>query len=266
MFHHRWLIPIVMFALSLFTATASAELYRLGIAPVMSQEETTQRYDNLLAYLARQTGQQFELVTSKNFMGYWQDMRKPDAFDFMLDGAHLAAYRVERRNNRFVARVDGVVSYSLVGRGEDLIIEPEELLTRRIGVLPSPNMSAIAVGKLFHNPSKQPKLVSMNNAEEALNAVRDKKVDAAMVPTSFVARYQDASVILTTEQTPGMTLTATAQVPQAIVDKVRAALLQADKEPDGRKALEQLQFSRFINVVPGDYQGLGALLEDLWGY
>lgn len=264
MMNHRFLV--MGLSALFFAANAYADIYRLGIAPVMSQEETTQRYDNLLAYLNRKTGHQFELVTSRNFMGYWQDMRKPDVFDFMLDGAHLAAYRVERRNNRFVARVDGVVSYSLVGRGEDLIIEPDELLTRSIGVLPSPNMSAIAIGKLFHNPSKQPKQVTMNNAEEALNAVRDRKVDAAMVPTSFVARYPGASVIMTTDQTPGMTLTATAKVPQEIVDKVREALLQADKDADGRKALEQLQFPRFIEVVPSDYQGLGTLLEDLWGY
>lgn len=265
MIKHRF-VMLMLFPLLLFVANASAVTYRIGIAPVMSQEETSQRYDNLLSYLANKTGHRFELVLSKNFMGYWQSMRKPDVFDFMLDGAHLAAYRVERRNNRFVARVDGVVSYALVGRAEDMIIEPDELLTRSIGILPSPNMSAIAVGKLFNNPSKQPKQVVMNNAEEALNAVRDGKVDAAMVPTSYVQRYAGASIILTTEQTPGMTLTATDKVPQEVVDQVRLALLQADKDSDGKKALEQLQFARFLEVAPRDYQGLGRLLEDLWGY
>jgi hypothetical protein len=173
MISHRS-VTILLSTLLLFAVNTKADTYRLGIAPVMSQEETSQRYDSLLSYLANKTGHRFELVLSKNFMGYWQSMRKQDVFDFMLDGAHLAAYRVERRNNRFVARVDGVVSYALVARAEDMIIEPDELLTRSIGVLPSPNMSAIAIGKLFNNPSKQPKQVVMNNAEEALNAVRGK--------------------------------------------------------------------------------------------
>lgn len=265
MITHR-VTPLLLCALLLIPAVAPAETYRLGIAPVMSQEETSQRYDLLLNYLAKHTGHQFELVLTKNFMGYWQNMRKPDVYDFMLDGSHLAAYRVERRNNRYVARVDGVVSFSLVGRADDLIIEADELLTRSIGVLPSPNMSAIATGKLFNNPAKQPKLVTMNNAEEALNAVRDGKVDAAMVPTSFVQRYTDASLIMTTDQYPGMTLTATPRVPDEVVAKVRQALLQADRDGEGQKALADLQFARFIAVEPRDYQGLGRLLEDLWGY
>lgn len=259
-------VPMLLSALFLFSASTHAATYRLGIAPVMSQEETSQRYDALLNYLAKHTGHRFELVLSKNFMGYWQSMRKPDVFDFMLDGSHLAAYRVDRRNNRFVARVDGVVSFTLVGRADDLIIETDELLTRKIGVLPSPNMSAIATGKLFNNPAKQPKQVVMNNAEEALNAVRDGKVDAAMVPTSFVQRYPGASTIMTTDQFPGMTLTATDKVPDEVIAKVREALLQADKDPAGQKALTQLQFSRFLVVEPGEYQGLGRMLEDLWDY
>jgi ABC-type phosphate/phosphonate transport system substrate-binding protein len=63
-----------------------------------------------------------------------------------------------------------------------------------------------------------------------------------------------------------MTLTATDKVPQVVIDKVRQALLQADKDSEGKKALEQLQFTRFLEVTPRDYQGLGRLLEDLWGY
>ena len=259
-------IAFLFASILVISANSNAATYRLGVPPVMSQAESTQRYNALLHYLGNKTGHRFELVTSSNFMGYWQSMRKPDVFDFLIDGAHLAAYRVERRHHSFVARLDGVVSYSLIGRGEDLIIDPEELLNRTIAILPSPNMSAIAMAKIFNNPSHQPRQVVMTNAEEALDAVRSKKVDAAIVPTSFLPRYPGASVILTTEQMPGLTMTASADVPQDVVVKVQEALVQAYNEPEGKQALDQLQFVKFIAVSPRDYQGLGQLLEGLWGY
>lgn len=259
-------ITALVTALFVISANSHADTYRLGVPPVMSLEESTLRYEGLLNYLNSKTGHSFELVASKNFMGYWQAMRKPDVFDFVLDGSHLAAYRVDRRNHRYVARLEGVVSYSLVARGEDLIIEPEELLSRTIAILPSPNMSAIAMADIFDNPSRQPKQVAMSNAEEALDAVRNGSVDAAIVPTAFLPRYPGASVILTTEQMPGLTMTVSTKVPEVVVMKVKEALLQADKDSKGKQALEQLRFIRFIPVDPHDYQGLGEMLNGLWGY
>lgn len=193
--------------LLLLAANCTAATYRLGVPPLMSEVESAQRYAPLLRYLSDKTGQHFELAMSTNFMGYWQSMRRGTAFDFLLDGSHLAAYRVDRRHHRFVARLEGVVSYSLVARGEDLIMEPEELLNRRIAILASPNMSALAMAKIYSNPSRQPKQVPMASAEAALDAVRNGVVDAAIVPTPFLPRYPGASVILTTEQMPGLTMT-----------------------------------------------------------
>lgn len=253
-------------ALLTFATYCNAATYRIGVPPVMSQTESTQRYEPFLRYLSDKTGQRFELVTSKNFMGYWQAMRKAETYDFVLDGSHLAAYRVDRHNHHFVARLEGVVSYSLVARGEDLIMEPEELLTRSIAILPTPNMSALALAEIFNNPSRQPKQVAMPNAEEALDAVRNGVVDAAIVPTAFLPRYPGASVVLTTQQMPGLTMTASAEVPQDVFAKVQKALLQAESDPQGKQALEQLRFIRFIEVSPHDYQGLGQMLSGLWGY
>lgn len=265
MLNHRLAVAVLTTFL-LFTTNSHAATYRIGVPPVMSQAESMKRYDMLLRYLNSKTGDKFELVTTANFMGYWQTMRRPDAYDFLMDGAHLAAYRVDRRKHRYVVRQEGVVSYSLVARGEDLIMEPEELLNRTIAILPAPNMSAIVLAKIYNNPSRQPKQVVMNNADEALDAVRNGKVDAAIVPTAFLPRYPGALVILSTDPMPGLTMTASPNVPQDVVVKVREALLQVDKDASGKTALVQLQFGKFITVTPRDYEGLGQLLYGLWGY
>ncbi len=253
-------------AMMLLSHSSSAETWRLGVAPVLSPEETSQRYAPLLRYLAEQTGERFELVSNRNFMGYWQKMRQPGAMHFMLDGSHLAAYRVDRREHRFVARLDGLVSYTLIARADDLIIDPEELLNRRIAFLPSPNLSAILFSRVFDNPMRQPRPVPVANADAAMEAVRNSEADAAFVPTPFLQRYPDASVVLTTEQMPGMTLTAAPEVSEELASAVREALLRAHEDPRGQAALERLRFVQFIPADAADYRGLGELLKGVWGY
>lgn len=252
--------------LSLLSPVCGAESYRIGVAPLMSQEETQLRYRLLLQYLKKKTGHQFELVTTNNFMGYWSVMLKPAGLHFALDGAHLAGYRVKRRGHRFIARLDGVVSYSLIVRADDLILEAEELLNRSLAVLPAPNMSAIAASQVFNNPMRQPNQVPVANAETAMEAVRSGTADAAFVPTPFLQRYPEANVVMTTEQMPGMTMTASAEVPELVGSSVQKALLGAADEPEGKKALDELRFVRFIRVSEAEYEGLENLLKEMWGY
>lgn len=253
-------------ALMLFAQTSHAETWRLGVAPLLSPQEASQRYAPLLRYLSEQTGQQFELVTSRNFMAYWQKMLQPEAMHFQLDGSHLAAYRMDRRQHRLVARLDGLVSYTLIARADDLIIDPEELLNRRIAFLPSPNLSAILFSRIFDNPMRQPRPVPVANADAAMEAVRTGKADAAFVPTPFLQRYPEASVVLTTEQMPGMTVTAAPGVPEEVVSALRDALLRAHEDPKGQAALERLRFVQFIPADAAEYRGLGELLKGIWGY
>lgn len=260
------LLTLSAVALLIFAQNSLADAYRLAVAPLMSPAETRERYTPLLQYLQRKTGHSFELVTSGNFMSYWSVIRKPKELHFALGGSHLAAYLVARQQHGFVARLDGVVSYSLIARADEFVIEPEELLNKRLAILPAPNMSALAAAQVFSNPMRQPVQVPVVNAEAAMEAVRNAQADAAFVPTPFLQRYPEAAVILTTDQMPGMTLTASPGVAQSVVTQLQQALFEATDDPQGKKALEELRFVKFIKAEPSEYAGLEKLLEGMWGY
>ena len=257
---------VLSFCLSLPLVAEAAEKYRLGIAPVLDYEETMKTYQPMAEYLSQKAGIEVELVPARNFIGYWSQMRKPEAYDFILDGAHLAAYRVEKMEHRLLARVSGVLSFTLISRPDDLILDPEELVNRKVAVLASPNIGGLQAHKLFNNPMRQPKMIEAKNALDALEAVRSGKADAAFVPTPILSRYPEATVIISSEQMPNMTLTASPRVPPEVAEAVASALIEAGASEDGKTMLDEVNIVGFEPVVSAEYKGLEKLLQGMWGY
>lgn len=249
-----------------FHANAEGTIYKLGIAPVLDYEDTLRTYQPLVEYLSSKIGVEIELVPARNFIGYWSQMRKPDAYDFLLDGAHLAAYRMKKMDHQLVAKVTGVLSFTLISRPDDLILDPEELVNRRVAVLASPNLGGLQVYNLFNNPARQPLMIEVKNALDALEAVRDGRADAAYVPTPILARYPEATVIASSEQMPNMTLTVSSRVPQEVRDAVTHAVIDASNSEEGRTMLAAINIDAFEAANHSDYQGLEKVLSGMWGY
>lgn len=247
-------------------STHASEPYRLGVAPVLDFEDTLKTYQPMVDYLSEKTGVKFELVPSQNFIGYWNQMRNADAYDFLLDGAHLSAWRLAKMEHRLVARVSGVLSFTLISREDDLYLEPDELVHRKVAVLASPNVGGLQVYNLFTNPSRQPQMVEVRNAVDALEAVRDGRADAAYVPTPILARYPEATVITTSEPMPNMSLTASPRVPLEVGERVASALIEAAESDAGREMLAAISINGFEEAEEREYEGLETLLHGMWGY
>lgn len=244
----------------------SAEKYRLGIAPVLDAEVTMKTYQPMVDYLSRKAGIEIELMPALNFIGYWSLMRKPNAYDFILDGAHLAAYRIEKMDHQLLAKVSGVLSFSLISRPDELILDPEELVHRKVAVQASPNLGGLLVYDLFKHPARQPAMVEVKNAMDALDAVRSERADAAYVPTPIVANYPEALVIATSEPLPNMTMTASPRVPPEVGEAVGRALLEAGRSEEGKAMLAAIGVAGFESAKRAEYSGLETLLTGMWNY
>lgn len=259
-------VAVLSVCLSFPLVVHSTEKYRLGIAPVLDYEDTIKTYQPMVDYLSQKAEIELELLPARNYIGYWIQMRKPDAYDFILDGAHLAAYRVKKMTHKLVAKVSGVLSFTLISRPDDLILDPEELVNRKVAVLASPNLGGLQAYNLFKHPARQPKMVEVKNAMDALDAVRSGKADAAYVPTPILSHYPEATVITSSEQMPNMTLTASPRVPPDIEQAVARALIEADQSQEGRAMLTAVGLAGFESAQKAEYAGLENLLEGMWGY
>lgn len=244
----------------------AAEKYRFGVPPVLEAEETVKLYQPLVDYMSKKAGIEIELVPARNFLGYWQRMRRSDFYDLLLDSSHLGAYRKEKMGHRLLARMTGVLSFTLISRPDDLIIDPEELLNRKVAVMPSPNLGAIKIYNTFPNPARQPSWVEVKNVFDALEAVRSERADAAYVPTPMLSRYPEATVITSSEPIPNMTMTASPRVPPEVADKISRALLEANKTKEGRAMLKAVNIVSFEPVDSREYVGLEKMMSGIWGY
>lgn len=258
-----------MLGLGLVSAAAGSSAtfgYNLVVQPIQSPETTRASFQPLVDYLHKATGADIQLVTARNFVSYWQTMKKGAQYDLILDAAHFTDYRIQHMGFTPLVKIASVVSLSLVTHEDQPVFEARELIGKPVALLSSPSMDAVRLAQLFPNPLRQPVVVRVDDSREAAEKVRDGKAAGALMPTPMVSAFPFLYTVVTTEQVPHMALSAGPTVPKDLQQKLRDALLNADKTPEGRALLDTLNFESFEPANAKTYQGYGKLLQGVYGY
>lgn len=251
-------------------ATAASDELVLAVQPILGEEQTRKAFQPLCDYLGLAIKRSCRIYTSPNFYAYWDKVRVGTAFNLVLDAAHFTDYRTQKLGFQVLAKVPDAVSYSLVTRNTDLILDAGELVGKRIATLGIPSIGAARLNGLYPNPSRQPITVEVGAAEQAIRMLLDGKVNAAILPTPIVAQQMASgagvTVVLTTDPIPHIGLSAAPSVDAATRSALRAALLGAHSSEDGKKMLKLIGFERFDPASAAVYTGQGKILSDYWGY
>jgi len=261
-----WLRRAVMMILCLAATTAQAATYTFVVQPILPPDKTIQAFTPLTDYLSKKTGHTIKLVTSLNFLSYWQSMKRPGTYDFILDAAHLTDYRLKRMNYTVLAKRADAVSYTLVTGENADVLDPEELIGKSLATIGSPSLGMLRLEEMFPNPLRQPVIVEVNNSLDSIQKVLDGKATAAIVPTPMVGGFPDLLTIVTTEQVPHTAISAAPNVPADVRAAVRKALIDASKTAEGQEMLTKINFPSFEATTPAAYEGFAGLLEGVWGY
>jgi len=261
----RRLVAALLVLLAVAPGLVSAAEYNLAIQPILPPDQTRKAYEPLAQYLTEVTGHKIKLVTSINFIAYWETMRK-QPYDLILDAAHFTSYRVNKMNYKPLAKIQDVVSYTLVTGEGSLIIDPDELIGKKVATIGSPGLGAVRLIEMYPNPLRQPVIVEVNNSIDSIKKVLDNKADGAIVPTPLVGAYPSLVSVMTTDQVPHIALSAAPSVDPAAQAAITKALLEAGNTPKGQAMLQAINFPGFEAVTPATYRGYSALLEGVWGY
>jgi len=260
------LIPLCCLMALLLTPVVRAAEYTLVVQPILPKDDIIRAYTPLAEYLSRQTGEEIRLVTAPNFLGYWERSKQAGEYDLVLDAAHLTAFRIERMNYEPLAKLPDVVSFSLVTGPDMLLFDPDELVGKRLATQGSPSLGAVRLNQMFPNPMRQPIIVEVEDSTLAVHKVFSGDVVAAMIPTPLVQANHGLNTVATTPQVPHMALSASPDVPAEVRDRIRRALLDAQRVPAGQAMLQQVNLPGFEPATVRQYQGYSELLEGLWGY
>ncbi len=255
----------VLLLLLLACGGARAQTYTLAVHPVLSPEESLAVYTPLITYLKKVSGQEFQLITTSNFLVYWQMMKKKE-FDFVLDGPHFTDYRLQKMGYHLLAKMPSVVSYSLVANEGVFALDPKDMIGRRVATTANPAYGALVLAEIYPNPLRQPYLIETRDSVEAAEKAVSGEADGAMIPTPLVGRYPTLTTVVTTPQVPSPGISASDKVSVPMRQTVTNALLNAHTDPLGQAALRAMNVDKLEEASPEVYAGQHRLLKALWGY
>lgn len=247
----------------------AADTLRFMVQPVLNEAQTRKAFAPLAEFITNVTGRPVEIVTAPNFLAYWDTLRRNN-YDLTLDAAHFTDWRVQKFGFEILGKVPDTVSYSLITLDENPILDPNELIARRVATLGSPSIGAARLNALFPNPVRKPLIMEVGSAEQGIEWLAAKKVEAAILPTPLVsqemARRGNIAVVLTTDPIPHIALSASPRLPAALRDSLKRALLGAHRTPEGRDMLKKVGFERFDPATPSVYAGQANILKEYWGF
>ncbi len=240
----------------------------LLIQPLPREERTFRSYQPLALYIQTLTGRPCTIQMPPNFPAYWSVLHR-SSYDIALDGPHFTDYRLNKFGFSAIAKTPDSASYSLITRDTARIVDPAQLIGRRIASLGLLSGGSARLNAMFPNPARQPALVEVRSSEEAIDFLFEKKVEAAFLPTAVVSQKLQRgglTVILTTEPMARLILSASPRLSAEIKEKIRGGLLQAHQTGAGRAMLQDIGLERFEPVTPESLANQRNVLKSYWGY
>ncbi len=237
----------------------------LAVQPIMPEAQTRQAYQPLADYLHRITGKPVKLVTAPNFLVYWELMKR-SKWDLVLDAAHFTDYRSRNTGYMVLAKLPDTVSYTLAANPDLMIIEPEELIGKRIATLTSPGLGAVRLQEIFPNPMRQPELIQAEDADDAAKKVLSGKAAAAMIPTRMLSLYPSLVPVVTTQPVPAPAISVAPSMRPEVQAKIRKAMVEATRTTQGKAMLKAVNLPAFEAANNRLYAGQEKLLANTWGY
>ncbi|MCB1736319.1 MAG: PhnD/SsuA/transferrin family substrate-binding protein [Gammaproteobacteria bacterium] len=245
---------------------AVADTYYLAVPPFMDRDQGEAQFGELAKYLSDKTGQDIQTRSSANPIAFWESLKRGD-FDLVLDGPHLADYRVQRLDHHVLAKVKGLLSFALVMKPENAVFEADDLIGKKVAITPAPSLCAVEIEGFYPNLMRRPELVEVKSHQEALALLRTGQVDAAFIPTPLTGQNPDLVMIAQSAQLPHSAMTAGPRVPDAVQASVRKALIEAQNEYAGVNVLEVMNvYSGFEPASDEMYASYSKMLTGIWAY
>lgn len=264
-FYRRVTAAITLLLMLGISHTSLAAELRFAIHPLLTEERTLEVYTPLVKHLQKVTGSDIRIVYNKNLFAHWNATQREE-YDIILDGPHFTDYRVQNKQYQVLVKFPDVISYSLVTRGDLLVLDTNELIARRIATTPSPSLGTLRLFEIYPNPLRQPVIVDTDDALTAAEMLDRGEVDGAMVPTFMVGRYVDFNTVLTTDQVPAPAISVSSKMAPEMREKIRQALLELPDSAEGKKILEKINTPGFVATSAKEYKGYAKLLQGMWGF
>lgn len=237
----------------------------LLVNPVYPPDQARLVYQPLIDYLNDETGLEITLVVDRNFHRYWLNARRNQAPPLILEDAHMVAWRMINFDYQPLVAAATPSTYSLLTTGAMADDRPEDFVGRRIASLPSPSLGYLVLADWFSNPMQQPLIESTATSWlDAVEMVFSGEADAAIAPNNLVARYPNLYPVQTSAELPGLTLSASPDLPDDVRQTLIDAMTALHEDEEHHAALFELDIDEFVVADPDDYDDLEQWLSTIF--
>ncbi len=262
-----WILGLGLAALlCCVSCVAVAESFNLVIQSEIHGNDAPVAFAPLAAYLSDASGHRITLRVPDNALAHWQAMGTENDYHLVLDEGHFTDYRVRNFDYRVLAKIVGVSGFSVVTGPAIVLVEPDELYGEPVASPPPPSLAAMRLAELFPDPIRAPVVVEVGSYDEGIRRVINGDVAAAVIPSHMVREHPQLNVVMSTQQGPGMALSASPAVPGEAREVNRRAFLAAADIDAGRRALASAGLDGFEPASAALYEGYARLLRGTWGY
>lgn len=267
MIRTRVLGTAIAAVLALAAGRSTAADFSFAVEPSFPPDRAAEIYQPLMDYLAKATGHNFRLATSRNYHFYWRDMRANAPVDFSLDEPHFADYRIQRQGFEPLARTAEPTVYALVAQPDYAERGLDGLVGYRVVSMPSPSLGFVLLARMYRNPLAQPEIKSEASSwREGVDIVFAGEGEGAIVPVRIAEMYPNLVEVRRTEPLPGAAVLAGPNVDPVVKDAVRTALLTLHEDESLYEVLVEVGATRFEAATPAEYAGSQDLLRGVFGY
>jgi ABC-type phosphate/phosphonate transport system substrate-binding protein len=241
----------------------------LGAAPRENAEEGMQLYGPLAQRMGEVLGREVVYRHPGNWLAYQRDMRN-GAYDILLDGPHLIAWRIHEIDHVPLARVPGELRFVVIVSESDTSIQSlDDLVARSVCAVAPPNLAPLVLLSQYPNSIRQPLIhPARRGMRQAFEQFRAGECVAAALPAGFynnILSDQDRAgtrVLFRSEGLPQQGFTAGPRLDEGEREALKA-LLTAEAEPSTEPLLRRFAgaASALVPARQGEYEPHYFLLK-----
>jgi ABC-type phosphate/phosphonate transport system substrate-binding protein len=260
---------LVATLLAALTLPAHAELVLAGNPAAKDRVERDKRFTELASQLSEALGEPVRYVAPINEMGYAQEIRK-GSYDILIDGPHLGAWRVNKGLHKYVAEVNTPQTFLIIVPATDKeTASPDQLISKKVCVLPSPNLSNLMFMNLYPDPLQTPSLHVVDNFNDVATGVLSGKCMAGVINAAFFASRLDKGereqlrVAYSTRPLPGNIMTVSNNLNEDKRKALQKRITSADPASD--KLLQTITAAGARDSEPGKARWQAVNEKDVKG-
>jgi ABC-type phosphate/phosphonate transport system substrate-binding protein len=250
-------------------APAHADLV-FSAPPRESVDKGASDYEPIAAYLTKVLGEPVTYRHAGNWLTYQSDMRK-GVYDLVFDGPNFVSWRITKLAHVPLVRLPGQLSYVVIAKKDDTRTKTlTDLVGRRVCGLAPPNLATLMVQYEFTNPARQPIIVETRGFRDSYTKVVEGKCTAGVLQSKMLADFDGKAnavrSIFNTRALPNQAFTASPRVSPEMRAKIIRALTSADGRQATKALLDRFNATEWVETNAAEYDGLDALLRDIWGF